>query len=67
MNAKATVEQTRCVGVSDKAIRVRFVNGRCVWVPKSAIHDDSEVYQMDDFGKLVIVPWFAEQIGVGLD
>lgn len=73
-DAKATIKDAKCVGASDKALKVRIpdpkgTTTRHVWVPKSAIHDDSEVY--DDrghsFGKLVVKPWFAEQIGVELD
>lgn len=69
-DAKATIKDSKAIGGSDKALRVRLgasAGGRTVWVPKSAIHDDSEVYQLDDFGKLVIKSWFAEQIGVELD
>lgn len=36
---------------------------REVWVPKSAIHDDSEVYDLreNNHGKLVVLEWFAEK------
>lgn len=36
---------------------------REVWVPKSAIHDDSEVYdaRQNNHGKLVLHEWFAEK------
>lgn len=36
---------------------------REVWVPKSAVHDDSEVYDGNEnnFGKLVVKTWFAEK------
>jgi hypothetical protein len=39
---------------------------REVWVPKSAIHDDSEVYDGHDnnHGKLVLHQWFAEKEGL---
>jgi hypothetical protein len=29
------------------------------WFPKSAIHDDSEVYKTGDVGVLIIKDWFA--------
>lgn len=32
-----------------------------VWVPKSQILDESEVYKMGTDGKLVITEWFAIQ------
>lgn len=36
---------------------------REVWVPKSAIHDDSEVFDggENNYGKLVLKTWFAEK------
>lgn len=33
------------------------------WVPKSAIHDDSEVYKLGHKGKLVVFEWFAAKEG----
>lgn len=35
------------------------------WIPKSQIHDDSEVYKPGTSGKLVITGWFAEREGLG--
>lgn len=64
---KATIEDVRCISASDKALRCRLPDGRRVWVPLSAIHDDSEVYKLEHYGKLVIKGWFAEQINVELD
>lgn len=32
-----------------------------IWVPLSAIHDDSDIYEPGHSGKLVIKYWFAEQ------
>lgn len=36
-----------------------------VWVPKSQIHDDSEVYDAEEHanGMLVVSEWFATQKG----
>lgn len=65
--SKATIKDVKCISASDKAIRVRLQDGRRIWVPQSAVDDDSEVYKVDDFGKLIVKPWFAEQIGVDLD
>jgi len=30
------------------------------WIPKRAIHDDSEVYEIGTSGTLVVFDWFAE-------
>lgn len=35
-----------------------------VWIPKSQIHEDSEVTESGDEGNLVITRWLAEQMGV---
>jgi hypothetical protein len=34
-----------------------------VWIPKSQVHDDSEVYMKDTEGLLVVSRWFAEKKG----
>jgi hypothetical protein len=53
------------IAESSKAIRVRLDTGREVWVPKSVIDDDSEVYDSDhDEGKLVVQEWWAEKEGL---
>ena len=37
------------------------IDGREVWVPKSVVHDDSEVFDADDnaTGTLVVKEWWA--------
>lgn len=37
---------------------------REVWVPRSQITDDSEVFEVGDDGKLVVKSWFAEREGL---
>lgn len=37
------------------------IDGEDHWVPKSQVHDDSEVWKMGDEGLLVISRWIAEQ------
>jgi hypothetical protein len=32
-----------------------------LWIPKSQIHDDSEVYADEQTGVLVITAWLAEK------
>jgi hypothetical protein len=47
-----------------KALLLTFddLDGEKHWVPKSAIHDDSEVYKDDsEPGELVVHEWFAHQ------
>jgi len=33
------------------------------WIPKSQIHDDSEVWREEQEGELIVSHWFAEQKG----
>ncbi len=61
--ATVTIEGVRCTRASSKAILV-VVDGAEHWIPQSQIHDDSEVYQLGDEGKLVITQWIAEQKGL---
>lgn len=33
------------------------------WVPKACIHDNSDVYEADTEGSLIVETWFAEKQG----
>lgn len=59
------VDDVRCAAESDsgKALKMKCDELGFFWVPKSAIHDDSEVYRVDDEGALVVHDWFAEERG----
>lgn len=53
---------------SGKTFKVRssnFDNRSCTeWIPKSAIHDDSEIWKLgQEPGELVIEDWLAESKG----
>jgi hypothetical protein len=49
---------------SDKAILVE-IEGEKVWVPKSVIDDDSEVYsKKSGGGALIVTRWWAEKAGL---
>lgn len=49
---------------SAKAILVE-IEGEKVWVPKSVIHDDSEVYsKKSGAGELLVLRWWAEKKGL---
>jgi hypothetical protein len=48
---------------TDLAILV-YVEGKKVWIPKSQIHEDSEVYTSGTSGKLIITEWIASQKGL---
>ena len=40
------------------------IEGEEIWIPKSQINDDSEVYAEGGEGTLVITRWFAEKKGL---
>lgn len=46
-----------------KAILV-VIDGKKYWVPKSQIHDNSEVYKADTSGTLIVSSWWAEKNGL---
>jgi hypothetical protein len=52
-----TVEEVKAE--TDLAILCRFETGDEEWIPKSQIHDDSEVTTKGDTGELVIPHWLA--------
>lgn len=39
-------------------------DGDELWIPRSQIHEDSEVTELHDSGNLVITKWLAEQKGL---
>lgn len=45
---------------TDAAIEVAC-EGWLFWVPKSVIHDDSEVWELDQEGQLIVKQWWADK------
>lgn len=54
-------EDVVCTAETSMAIKCKFSSGREAWVPKSQIHDDSEVWEDGKEGTLVVSIWFAEK------
>ena len=55
-----------CTGETDKSIWVIIDDldtEAAVSVPKSQIHDDSEVWKPDQSGELVVTTWLARERG----
>jgi hypothetical protein len=53
------------VAETDKAILVRSNDlDKDTWVPKSVIDDDSEVYERDTDGTLIVKGWWARKEGL---
>lgn len=53
----------KVVTETDNAILVVVPSNEDVWIPKSVIHDDSEVWRAGQHGKLVVHTWWAEKQG----
>ena len=63
-----TIEGASCDRESKLALLCVIPSGKRKiekWIPKSQIHDDSEVYAPGHSGKLVITGWFADREGLG--
>lgn len=54
----------KCVRETEKALLVELETGEERWVPKSVVHDDSEVYEEGGEGTLVVQEWWAEKEGL---
>lgn len=65
MRPTVRFEDCRVVRETDDALLV-VIEGEETWVPKSVVHDDSEVFDDGDNseGTLVLYEWWAEQKGL---
>jgi hypothetical protein len=63
-----TIDNAKCIRESEKAIFVKaqffedlgLQDGQ-VWIPKSQVTDNSEVFETDGEGKLIVTMWFARK------
>lgn len=56
-----------CVHETERALKCVEVGSPpedAIWVPKSVVSDDSEVYKKGNIGELVVAEWFAEKEGL---
>lgn len=53
-----------CKRETEKALLVE-IEGEEHWVPKSQIHEDSEVFERGGEGLLVVSKWWAKRQGLG--
>ena len=52
-------EDVVCKHVTDNGgVLVKFDDGKEQWLPQKAIHDDSEVFQKGDVGRLCVSHWW---------
>lgn len=63
MSEKVQIQDVKALKETERALLVE-VEGEEVWLPKSQIDDDSEVYKEDTEGTLVIPLWLAEKHGL---
>jgi hypothetical protein len=56
-------ENCECIGETAKAIKVVIPGSEKLsyWIPKSIVHDNSEVYKDGTEGTLIVAAWFAEK------
>ena len=59
----ADFENVEALRDTKKALLCK-IDGQELWVPKSQIHDDSEVWEVGHEGKLVVTEWWAMQKGL---
>ena len=48
---------------TEKALLFEPEDDDAFWVPKSVVHEDSEVYKEEHEGKLLVKRWWAEKEG----
>lgn len=59
------VRDAECTAETTAAIRVRAGDlAQDIWIPKSVLHDDSEVYEANTEGELVVMRWWAKKEGL---
>lgn len=57
------VGEVQSIAETEKALLCRRVDeGDQAWIPKSNIHDDSEVYEKGQEGILIVKTWYADKI-----
>ncbi len=58
--------EAACRKETERAILVEVYGNvtNQMWVPKSVIHDDSEVYKAGTDGQLIVKLWWAEKEGL---
>ena len=60
----AEFEDCTIISETEQAFKVKQDDGTMFWVPKSQVHDNSEVYRVKDHGTLTVNRWWAEANGM---
>ncbi len=66
MSDGVSLGKAQVISATDRAFKVLTKDHGHLWIPKSVIHDDSEVFDNGDNsqGDLVVMEWFAEKEGL---
>ena len=55
--------RVECITENPKSIVLKDLCDKEFCIPKSVIHDDSEVWKFGDKGRLIVKTWWAEKEG----
>lgn len=58
------IGEGKCIRATARAILVKLETGEEEWIPKSCVHDNSEVWDEGQEGTVVVKTWWAEQAGL---
>lgn len=71
-NEPVSFDNCEVIRETPKALLIKFrglpgKRAQELWIPKSVIHDDSEIFDFDDNadGTLVLKSWFVRKEGIG--
>lgn len=56
--------EARCLRANGDSLYCDLGRGKARWVPRAALHNDTEVLDVGDHGDLVVASWWAENEGI---
>lgn len=64
--SKVSLGKGSAIAETAQALRVKLSvdGGPSRWIPKSVLHDDSEVYENGHEGDVVVAEWWADKEGL---
>ena len=62
-NESYDLENASILRETEKAILVECDLASDLWIPKSQIHDDSEIWEVGEYGTLLVNQWWADKEG----
>lgn len=58
---RVELPDVRVIRQTDAALLLVYENEEC-WIPKSAVHDDSPVYEVGHEGDMIVARWWAVKL-----